>query len=60
KKVLEARIFRRKLKYRVKWLSYDNNLKWYNAANFKNSPHKLYAFYRDDLTRPGPPKRLDH
>ncbi|PVH90157.1 hypothetical protein DM02DRAFT_665451 [Periconia macrospinosa] len=37
-KILEARIYYRKLQYRVKWVGYADDLDWYNAANFKNSP----------------------
>jgi hypothetical protein len=60
---LGARVFGRKLKYlkyRVKWLGYDDDPKWYDAANFKNSPHKLYEFHKANPTRPGPPQRLDY
>ncbi|KAK7178021.1 hypothetical protein PSPO01_15933 [Paraphaeosphaeria sporulosa] len=32
RQVLEARIFGRKLKYRVKWLGYDDDPKWYDAV----------------------------
>jgi hypothetical protein len=50
KHALEARIFRRKLKYCVKWVGYDDDPMWYNAVNLKNSPHKLHNFHRANLT----------
>lgn len=56
--VLDARVKHRKLQYRVKWLGYEDDLVWYNAANFKNSPHKLRRFHTTNPLRPGPPKRL--
>lgn len=56
--ILEARIYRRKLQYRVKWLGYEDDPEWYGASNFKNSPHKLRDFYTANPTRPGPLKRL--
>ncbi|CAI6342310.1 unnamed protein product [Periconia digitata] len=59
-KILEARILWRKLKYRVKWVGYDDDQKWYNAANFKNSPHKLYNFHKDNPAKPGPSQRLKY
>jgi hypothetical protein len=35
--ILEARVCRRKLQYRVKWLGYEDDLAWYDASNFKNT-----------------------
>lgn len=59
-RILEARIYCRKLQYRVKWLGYDDDREWYDAANFKNSPHRLHEFHIANANRPGPPKRLDN
>ena len=58
--ILEARIYYRKLQYRVKWVGYAEDLEWYNAANFKNSPYKLRDFHAVKSTYPGPPTRLDY
>lgn len=58
--ILEARILWKKLKYRVKWAGYDYDPKWYNAANFKNSPQKLYNFHKENPAKPGPSQRLDY
>jgi hypothetical protein len=57
--ILEGRVCRRKLQYRVKWLGYEDDPTWYDAYNFKNSPRKLREFHTANPTRPGPPKRLD-
>jgi hypothetical protein len=57
--ILEARVYRRKLQYRVKWLVYEDDLAWYDASNFKNSPRKLRGFHTANPTRPGPPERLN-
>lgn len=46
------------LQYRVKWVGYKHDLTWYDASNFKNSPHKLDEFHNVNPTYPGPPKRL--
>ena len=57
-KILDARVNRGKLQYRVKWLGYEDDREWYDASNFKNSPHMLRGFHTANPTRPGPPKRL--
>ena len=57
-KILDARVNRKKLQYRVKWLGYEDDPVWYDAANFKNSPYKLRGFHTANPLRPGPPKRL--
>jgi hypothetical protein len=57
--ILEARIYRRKLQYRVKWLGYEDDPAWYDASNFKNSPRKLREFHSANPTRLGPPARLE-
>jgi hypothetical protein len=57
--ILDACVNRRKLQYRVKWLGYKDDPQWYNASNFKNSPHKLRSFHTASPTRPGPPKMLE-
>lgn len=56
--ILKARIHLRKLQYHVKWLDYEDDPTWYDASNFKNSPHKLCEFHTANTTSPGPPQRL--
>lgn len=42
--IFEARVYRKKLQYRVKWLGCDKDPEWYDASNFRNCPHKLRDF----------------
>jgi hypothetical protein len=58
KGILNARMSGQKLQYRVKWLGFKYDPKWYDARNFKNSPYKLRDFHSVNRTHPGPPKRL--
>jgi hypothetical protein len=57
--ILKSRIYYRKLQYRVKWVGYADDLEWYDASNFKNSPHKLHGFHLANPICPGPSKRQD-
>ena len=57
-KVLNSRLYRKCLQYRVKWLGYDEDRTWYPARNFKGSPHRLCDFHDEYPNRPGPPKQL--
>jgi hypothetical protein len=36
----------------------EDDPEWYDAANFKDSPHKLRSFHMANPLRLGPPKRL--
>ncbi|KAH8690374.1 hypothetical protein GQ44DRAFT_797670 [Phaeosphaeriaceae sp. PMI808] len=51
---------RRRHKWRRNRRSTDDDEYKYNAANFKNSPHRLHEFHIANTNRPGPPKRLDN
>jgi hypothetical protein len=57
--ILNACVNRRKLQYRAKWLRYEDDPQWYDASNFKNSPHKLRSFYTASPTCLGPLKMLE-
>jgi hypothetical protein len=57
-KILEARVYRRKLQYRVEWLGFEDDPAWYDASNFKNSPRKLREFHTASSTFSDPPRRL--
>lgn len=48
------------LQYCVLWVGYEDDPTWYDASNFKNSPHKLNDFHKANPTHPGPPKRLGY
>lgn len=56
--IIKARVRRKKLQYRAKWVGYDDDPEWYDASNFKNSPYKLRDFHLANPTLPGPPRRL--
>jgi hypothetical protein len=56
--VLASRFYRGKLRYRVKWVGYDEDPEWYPARNMKGSPHKIRDFHSQYPDQPGPPKRL--
>ncbi len=45
--ILNFQRYRRRLQYRVKWKSYDNNLNWYNADDdeFMNAQEMINDFY---------------
>ena len=58
KEILASKLYRNKLKYRVKWVGHDPDPVWYPAANFSGAPYKLKAFHDTYPDRPGPPKAL--
>lgn len=57
-KILAVRKVGRQLKYRVKWVGFDDDLDWYPSENFENSPYKLREFHRQYPDQPGPPRKL--
>ena len=57
-KVIQSRIYRRKLQYRVDWLGYDKDPEWYDAEAFKHAPAALQAFHDAHPAAEGPPKNL--
>lgn len=58
--IIAARLRYNKLQYRAKWVGYDEDLEWYPATDFKNSPYLLRQFHLDNPTQPGPPRSLAH
>ena len=57
-KIVNVRLRGKTLQYRAKWLGYEEDLTWYDASNFKNSPHRLRDFHAANPSEPGPPCRL--
>jgi transposase InsO family protein len=57
-KILAVRLYRKTLKYQVRWLGHDPDPTWYNASNLMGSPHKLRDFHQEYPERPGPPRNL--
>ena len=43
--ILDARSHRGKLQYRVKWVGWDEDREWYDAAGFENSLKIVKDFY---------------
>jgi hypothetical protein len=44
-RILAVRLVRKKLLYRVKWVGHDDDLTWYPARNFRNSPRDFHNGY---------------
>ncbi|KAI0995150.1 hypothetical protein K3495_g13030 [Podosphaera aphanis] len=57
-KVLDARLYRNRLQYKVQWEGWDADKEWYPAANFRNAPLILEKFHAEHHELPGPPRRL--
>lgn len=56
--ILASKLYRSKLKYKVKWVGHDPDPVWYNASNFMGAPYKLRDFHDKYPNRPGPPRSL--
>ena len=57
--ILDSRIFRRQLQYRVKWKGYDaegDSATWEPAAHFKHSKEVISDFHKAHPNAPAPPK----
>ena len=54
--VLDSRMYRKKLQYRVAWLGYPPDSTWYDAENFENSPDLIREFH---AAYPNKPSRRD-
>ena len=50
--ILNARSHQGKLQYRVKWVGWDEDREWYDAARFENSPEIVKDFYSRYLEKP--------
>ena len=57
--ILDSKVVRGSLKYRVNWKGYDPDPTWYPAWNFTGSAQKVKDFHDAYPDRPGPPKYLD-
>ncbi|KKA22102.1 Retrovirus polyprotein, partial [Rasamsonia emersonii CBS 393.64] len=56
--ILASKLRYGKLYYRVKWIGYDDDPKWYPANFFKNAPLRIRDFHAEHPDAPGPPIRL--
>lgn len=59
-KILSVRLVHGQLKYKVKWLGFDEDLDEYLASNFRYAPQALTDFHNEYPDLPGPPKNLAH
>ena len=57
--ILKVRCYCDELQYRVQWLGYKTDRKWYYASGFKNSPRKLREFHNANPVGLVPPVRLE-
>ena len=46
-KILTVQLLQQKLQYQADWISYDNDLKWYDACNMRNSSYALHDFHKN-------------
>lgn len=56
--IIATRLHYGKLQYRAHWVGYDEDLEWYPAVNFRNSPHLIRRFHLSNPDQPGPPRSL--
>ena len=60
-RILASRLLRKRtLQYKAKWIGYDTDPEWYNAENFKGSPHMLRDFHANNPSAAGPPAQLTY
>jgi hypothetical protein len=59
-RILAVRLQRGKLRYKVKWVGYDDDPAWYNASNLRNCPIALRDFHNENPEKPGPPANLSY
>ena len=57
-RILAVRQQGRILRYRVKWVGWEDDRAWYPASNFRDAPHLIRDFHKDNPSCPGPPRRL--
>jgi hypothetical protein len=57
--ILASRVVRGRLKYKVRWLGYEQaDPEWYPARNFVNAAKKLQEFHVNYPNAAGPPRNL--
>ena len=50
--ILDARSYRGKLQYWVKWVGWDEDIEWYHATEFGNFPEILENFHSRSSDKP--------
>jgi hypothetical protein len=62
-RILAVKLVRKKLKYKVQWVGWDEDPEWYPASTLSNSPLALQHFYEkysDNTELLGPPRNLQY
>ena len=57
--IIDSKLHRGKLRYRAKWIGYDDDPTWYPHTDFEGSPHLLRKYHAAYPDKPGPPPELD-
>jgi transposase InsO family protein len=58
-KIIDCRLFRKRLQYKASWVGWDPDDTWYPARDFKNSPYAIRTYHEEHPNGPRPPKRLN-
>lgn len=56
--ILASKLYRKSLKYQVRWVGHDPDPTWYDATDLMGSPHRLRDFHIQYPRKPGPPRKL--
>jgi hypothetical protein len=62
-RILAVKLVRKRLKYKIQWVGWDEDPDWYPASTLSNSPLALQRFYEkhsDNTDLPGPPRNLQY
>jgi hypothetical protein len=50
--ILDSKLLRKKLYYRVQWKDHPMDLEWYSVENFANAPEVTQTFHRQYPKKP--------
>lgn len=57
-RILESRVHRGQLQYRVEWEGWPEDRRWQPASNLKSAASMLHRFHHEHRAAAGPPARL--
>lgn len=58
--ILDSRLSRRRLQYKVAWTGHPPDPTWYPASNFANARETVDEYHRKYPTKPGPALQIAH
>jgi transposase InsO family protein len=58
KAIVDCKVTDKLLYYKAEWMNRDPDLEWYEAYDFKYSPHKVRDYHKSHPKKPGPPRAL--